>query len=127
MNLRNLWPFKTADDLEKADRETTTLHQVKWVEEVEEEYRLITERIVWSGGAEKEIEYCVDNTTYPEHPCDIDGYEIFHIEERPAYREEIEERTVTKTREKTKRTWIDGEIPPGVEKTGKTKEISHKG
>lgn len=104
------------------DRETTTLHRVKWTETVETEYEIVTEKLVWSGGAEKVIQHAPENSMYSTVYTDIDGYEILEIQEKPAYTEEIERTWETVEREKTKTAWVT-EVPPGVEETGETKDV----
>jgi hypothetical protein len=129
MNLRNLWPFKTADGLEKVEPETTTLHRVEWKEEETTEYDKVTRRLVWSGGYELEITYIEEPHMYGWHDW-VDAATDYHgqVHQDPAYSEEIErvEGAETETTRKTVYAWVS-EVPPGVEKTGKTKKVIHKG
>jgi len=107
---------------------TFTLHEVKWTEEVEKTREYITDRFVWGGGKEKEVTYC------PEESWDGDYYTVeegnvefvLQIDQPPAYREEISRETETYTTTMLHKTWVT-EVTPGVEKTGKTKEVDDTG
>lgn len=110
---------------ERFDRDPETERRVTWTEQVEEKYTLITERLVWAGGAEKEITYCLQTSHPHGHPYyqDINGETVIECNERPAYTEPLDEETVTREKTVRKSAWISGSFPPGVEEGDNTRKV----
>lgn len=106
-----------------SDTQETTLTKVVWEEDVEKTDELITERLVWSGGAEREITYSRNMSMgYPHAYFDRDGEEVLHINERPSYTEELDREEVTYTETETKTAYVT-DLPPGVEESESTKTV----
>jgi len=115
--------FRDSTDDAQSNVNELELEQVEWYEETEQTHEIVTERLVWPGGAEREIEHCPQNSMYPDQYHDIDGYQIVQIEARPAYTEEKAREEVTRTEERRRTAFVYGSIPGGVEKTGRTKTV----
>jgi hypothetical protein len=131
MKLSSLWPFKTAADLEKKDRETTTLKRVKWTETRTETLTDVTQRLTWSGGAGKEVTYTREHSEvgwgdYMRRDRDTgDIHQVLSVDPCPTIVEPVSREEWDFEYEETRYAWVT-EVPPGVEETGKTKEITHK-
>lgn len=123
-----MWPFDRADDDDNPLR--WELKKIQWTEEVEREYTIRTERLVWSGGAEKEVEYVVEKSDYADAMdrafYGMDGELIFVALQQPAYTEVIDEAAKTVTEDAYRYAWITGDPPEWAEDTGtrmKVKEV----
>lgn len=126
MNTFN-WLFPGRPDSDEDDPEYLTLYQVRWSEPVEREYTNVTERLVWSGGAEKWVTYTKEESEHFRDEFfrvtpDGDVVHVLTINESPAYREEVSQETVTYEETRHRYTWVS-EVPPGVQETGKTKHV----
>lgn len=124
-------PWGTTVEEERTVRKRL-LHEVLWDEEVEETYTVETVRLVWSGGAEKEVTHEPGKRHHigQREYWGVDGELVLEVEEQPAYREvlsEIEEtRTVTKRRKAWASVGTPPNLPDGVEPTGKTKVVEER-
>jgi len=117
--------WKNADYNDTDSMTETTLKEVKWQEESEITEEIATSRVVWPGGAEREVRHI--NVGFPhgwrDNMIDENGDPTqLDIRTEPAFIEEIavEERTRTKTN--TRYAWVS-EVPPGVETTGEEKTV----
>lgn len=108
------------------EADTETLHQVTWTEEVTEYIIDVTETFVWSGGAEKKITYTQeynhpewDDYSYLNESGDV--VSVLRVEEPPAYTCDRHRSGREIQKDVPKSAWVT-EVPPGVEKTGRTVE-----
>ena len=121
MGLLNRLAFWRSSD--KGSVSTWTAEMVEWEETIERDYTVVRERFVWSGGAERIVEYCPRNSMHNTLK-DIDGYTVLEVSEQPAYTEVLDSEDVTVEVERSRSAYVfGGAYPPGTEATGDKREI----
>lgn len=116
-----MWLF----DRNTEEPDTQELYEVKWTETTTETRPKVTAKLVWGGGATKEITYVEWDqfNDYIDYFLDEDKQVVFEPIERPIYKEELERREYEYEVEHTVKAWVSEEYLRGVEYTGETKTV----